>query len=194
MLIIQFFSLSDDMFLGRPFAASDVYSPLFGPTLAFKPDFYNTIDPPTDEHVNLFGERPFLIYTSWLLNRRFGNRKRLAQAHFGHSLSRTVAREAINSFPRPALRSASQRFRGEHGFQLYSWYAMFHYTIERHREVLLWSYIMLRSDFDGSGNLGWEERQTVMSDLEEGIANEGRTTFRVRAYDRISPIPQKSRA
>ena len=150
--------------------------------MGFKSNSYNTVNPPTDLDARRFGEKPFLIYTSWLLNRRFGERKRKGQIHFGHSLSRSVTREAIKSFPRPALQSACQRFRGETGFQLYSWYATFHYTIERHREALLWSYIMIRSDPDRNGNLGWEERQKVMEDLEEGMTREGESGFRKRMF------------
>jgi hypothetical protein len=182
MLTSQLFALSDDMLLGKPHAASDIYSPLFGPTMGFKSNSYNTANPPTDLDARRFGEKPFLIYTSWLLNRRFGERKRKGQIHFGHSISRSVTREAINSFPRPALQSVCQRFRGETGFQLYSWYVTFHYTIERHREALLWSYIMLRSDVDEDGNLGWNERQTIMDDLEEGMTKEVKTGFRKRMY------------
>jgi hypothetical protein len=106
------FALSDDMMLGRPHSASDIYSPLFGPVMGFKTNAYNTVNPPTDADAHRFGEKPFLIYTSWLLNRRFGNRKRPGQGHFGHSLSRTVTREAIGSFPGPELQSACERFRG----------------------------------------------------------------------------------
>jgi hypothetical protein len=145
------FALSDDMILGKPHYASDMYSPLFGPILGFKDNAYNTLQPPIDKDAERFGEKPSLIYTSWLLNRRFEARKSKGQAHFRHSLSRNVTREAITSFPRPALRSSSQRFRGETGFQLYSWYVFFHYITERHREALLWSYIMLRSDVDDDG-------------------------------------------
>ena len=174
------------MLLGKPHAASDIYSPLFGPTMGFKTNSYNTVNPPTDVDARRFGEKPFLIYTSWLLNRRFGERKRKGQIHFGHSISRSVTGEAIKSFPRPALQSACQRFRGETGFQLYSWYVAFHYTIERHREALLWSYIMLRSDTDRNGNLGWEERQKIMEELEEGMAREGQPGFRKRMFFHMS--------
>lgn len=106
------FALSDDMLLGRPHSASDIFSPLFGPVMGFKSNAYNTVNPPTDADAHRFGEKPFLIYTSWLLNRRFGNRKRPGQGHFGHSLSRAVTREAIGSFPGPELQSACKRFRG----------------------------------------------------------------------------------
>jgi hypothetical protein len=178
--------MSDDMLLGKPHAASDIYSPLFGPTMGFKTNSYNTVNPPSDVDARRFGEKPFLIYTSWLLNRRFGERKRKGQIHFGHSISRSVTREAIKSFPRPALQSACQRFRGETGFQLYSWYVAFHYTMERHREALLWSYIMIRADADLNGNLGWDERQKIMKELEEGMERESETGFRKRMFYHMS--------
>lgn len=54
--------------------------------------------------------------------------------------------------------------------------------MERHREVLLWSYIMQRSDIDGNGNLDWSERYAIMKELEEGMENEGKTTFRKRMF------------
>ena len=41
---------------------------------------------------------------------------------------------------------------------------------------------MVRSDTDRDGNLGWEERQKVMEDLEEGMAKEGQTGFRKRMF------------
>ena len=170
------------MLLGKPHAASDIYSPLFGPTMGFKSNSYNTVNPPTELDARRFGEKPFLIYTSWLLNRRFGARKRKGQVHFGHSISRSVMREAFKSFPRPRLQGSCQRFRGEVGFQLYSWYVTFHYTMERHREALLWGYIMQRSDIDKNGNLDWTERRTIMKELQEGMENEGRTGFRKRMY------------
>ncbi|ORX96855.1 hypothetical protein BCR34DRAFT_607507 [Clohesyomyces aquaticus] len=181
----RFFALSDDMLLGKPHAASDIFSPLFGPTMGFKENAYNTLHPPTEKDAERFGEKPFLIYTSWLLNRRFGARKRRGQVHFGHSLSRSIFKEAITSFPRPALRSAFQRFRGETGFQLYSWFVAFHYTMERHREALLWSYIMLRSDSDDDGYLDWDERKKILRELSEGMSNEAPDSFRQRMFYRV---------
>lgn len=178
----RFFAMSDDMLLGRAHSPSDIYSPLFGPMLGFKSNGYNTRSPPTEADARRFGEKPFLIYSSWILNRRFGLRKRKGQVHFGHSMSRSIAREVNEAFPRPALRSVCQRFRGEYGFQLYTWYTAFHYTIERHREALLYSYIVLRSDGNKDGNLDWSERAAVMRDLEEGMEKEGDTGHRRRLF------------
>jgi hypothetical protein len=94
----------------------------------------------------------------------------------------------MQSFPGPDLQSACSRFRGDFGFQLYSWYANFHYTIERHREALLWSYLMHRSDPDRDGYLSWDEREQVIKDLQEGLSNEGKSTYRSRTYYHLPEI------
>ncbi|OQU96122.1 hypothetical protein CLAIMM_02251 [Cladophialophora immunda] len=190
--IDQFFAMSDDMLLTREHEASDIYSPLFGAVMSFKTNGYSTTSAPTEADAQRFGEKPYLIYTSWLLNRRFGVRKRKGQSHFGHSLSRSIMREAIEAFPRSEIQSACKRFRGEPGFQLYSWYVTNHYIIERHRELLLWSYIMLRSDIDRDGILSWEERQTIVADLERGSKNADKVSFRRKIFYHVPSMLEEA--
>lgn len=162
-------ALSDDMFLSAPHTAADFHSPLFGATMAFKTDHYNTKALGSKETWPSFGEKPFAYYTSFLLNRRFGNRNRNIQVHHAHAVRRSVLAEVMQSFPGPAAHGACERFRGESSAQLYPWYAAFHYSIERFREVLLWSYIMFRADANGDGYLDWEERQALLSDIRPGV-------------------------
>jgi hypothetical protein len=188
---VEAFALSDDMFLGMPFAASDIFSPLFGPNLGFKRDKYNTVKPPTSEDAEAFGEKPYLIYSSWLMNKRFGKRSRRAHAHFGHPISRDVMREALSSFPGPLAESMSKRFRREGGLQMSGWFTAFHYTIERHREALLWSYVMLRSDANRDGYLDWSERQTIITELKEGIVNEATPNFRQEVFYHVPRLSAK---
>ncbi|KAI1496231.1 hypothetical protein F5X99DRAFT_422292 [Biscogniauxia marginata] len=164
----QLVALSDDMFLGMPHAASDFYSPLFGPTMGFKTDHYNVKNLGGKDQIPSFGEKPFVYYTSYLLNHRFGQRDRHVQAHFGHSVSRAVVREAMASFPKPSAKGACERFRGESRFQIYPWYASFHYSIERFREALLWSFIMSRSDANSDGYIDWTERQHLLDAVKPG--------------------------
>lgn len=164
----QLVALSDDMFLGMPHAASDFYSPLFGHTMGFKSDHYNVKRLGGKDAAPSFGEKPFVYYTSYLLNHRFGERNRHVQAHFGHSVSRRVMEEAMASFPQPAARGACERFRGESRFQIYPWFAAFHYAIERFREALLWSFVMSRSDANSDGYLDWTERQRLLEAIEPG--------------------------
>ncbi|KAI1284030.1 hypothetical protein F5Y07DRAFT_407533 [Xylaria sp. FL0933] len=163
----QMVALSDDMFLGMDHAASDFYSPLFGNVMAFKSDHYNAKSL-SKGSMPSFGEKPFAYYTSYLLNHRFGERNRQVQAHFAHSVSRAVMSEAMASFPRPSMNGACQRFRGESLYQIYPWFAGFHYSIERFREVLIWSFIALRSDIDSNGYLDFEERSRLLAAIELG--------------------------
>ena len=189
----RMFSLSDDMFFGMEHAASDLYSPLFGPTMGFKTDSYNVKKQPGSSDAARFGEKPYLIYTSWLLGRRFGERQRKGQVHFGHSLSRNVTREAIATFPRPAAQSACERFRGETtGFQLYSWYATFHYTMERFREALLWSYITIRMDTREDNYLDWPARQRILAEIREGKTNIEDGKVRERMFFKVPQLLRKA--
>lgn len=163
----QLVALSDDMFLGAPHSAADFFSPLFGSMMAFKQDHYNIKDMNKAE-VPTFGEKPYLYYTSWLLNHRFGERERKVQAHISHAVSRRVMKEAMATFPGPASRGTCERFRGESKYQIYPWYAAFHYSIERFREALLWSFIMTRGDVNGDGYLDWDERQAILEAIRPG--------------------------
>ncbi|KAB8627267.1 hypothetical protein FH972_026100 [Carpinus fangiana] len=93
------------------------------------------------------------------------------------------------AFPKPALQAGCSRFRGDlSGFHLYPWYANFHYTMERHREALLWSYLMKRSDVDGDGFLSWSERQKILEDLKEGSSNAEDPSFRTRTFYHVPDI------
>lgn len=163
----QMIALSDDMFLGMEHAASDFYSPLFGHVMAFKSDHYNAKSL-SKGAMPSFGEKPFAYYTSYLLNHRFGERNRQVQAHFAHSISRAVMREAMASFPRPSMNGACQRFRGEDRYQIYPWFASFHYSIERFREALIWSFVALRSDANSDGYLDYRERSQLLAAIELG--------------------------
>ncbi|KAI4594104.1 Xanthine phosphoribosyltransferase 1 [Pestalotiopsis sp. 9143b] len=195
-------ALSDDMFLGMQHAASDFYSPLFGSVMGFKTDSYNVNAKKLGSGSGpTFGEKPFAHYTSYLLNRRFGERPRRVQAHFGHSISRSVMKETMASFPEPARNGACERFRGESRFQIYPWYANFHYTIERFREALLWSYIMSRSDTNSDGYLDWSERENILKAIEPGwrqlaVKQDGRpapqSADRERMYYHLPNILQKA--
>ncbi|KAI0536385.1 hypothetical protein GGR58DRAFT_528435 [Xylaria digitata] len=181
-------ALSDDMFLGMEHAASDFYSPLFGHVMAFKTDNYN-VKSLGKGSMPSFGEKPFAYYTSYLLNHRFGERNRQVQAHFAHSISRAAMQEAMASFPRPSLNGACQRFRGESRYQIYPWFAGFHYSIERFREALIWSFVALRSDADSDGYLNYRERSQLLAAIELGQQGSGN---RDSAASR-PPVPIRSR-
>ncbi|KAF1923446.1 uncharacterized protein M421DRAFT_9679 [Didymella exigua CBS 183.55] len=90
----KMFALSDDTILGNLQVASDLFSSLYMNTFGFEGSAYSTLQSPTERDAERFGEKPFLVFTSWLLTFRLNERKRKGQAHFGHSLSRTVTRDS----------------------------------------------------------------------------------------------------
>jgi hypothetical protein len=171
------------MFLGKQHAASDIYSPLFGPAMSFKTNRYNQKLIPDENDLRRFGEKPGLIYTSWLLNQRFGPRKRNGQVHIGRSGSRRVISEALASFPSSSLKGSCRRFRNE-AHQHNLWYLSYHYTMERHRETLLWSYL-LRMDMNLNGRLDPEERRMMIEDIETGRAQTERGSIRHSIYAEV---------
>jgi hypothetical protein len=163
--------MNDDVFLATHHVSSDIYSPLFGPIIQlYDEPTYNTVDFPSSK--NLYGDAPFLKYTSWLLNQRFGPRPRKIPFHSTHSLSRSLMKEMAEAFPKASTSSAIQRFRGLDANQLHNIFAATQYRIERFREALLWSWIMLRSDRDGDGELNWFERLLMLSEIEQGLEKE----------------------
>ncbi|ORY62577.1 uncharacterized protein BCR38DRAFT_439116 [Pseudomassariella vexata] len=173
------------MFLGMEHAPSDFFSPLFGPMMGFKSDSYNVKTLGGSGRWPTFGEKPFVYYTSYLLNHRFGLRSRHVQAHVAHSVSRAVMQEAMASFPQPSTTGACERFRGESHFQIYPWYVAYHYSIERFREALLWSFFMSRSDANADGYLDWTERRHILNAIEPGWR-------RLTSHDASAPAKQDS--
>jgi hypothetical protein len=51
---------------------------------------------------------------------------------------------------------------------------------------------MLRSDGDGDENLSWPERQVIIAELQAGMKNEGKTSFRRRNFYHVPSMLQKA--
>jgi hypothetical protein len=69
-------------------------------------------------------------------------------------------------FPAHFFQSAEIRFRGaDHGKALGLAFLATHYVVERHREALLWSFIMARSDRDSSQTLSVSERRELLANI-----------------------------
>ncbi|KAK6535760.1 Xanthine phosphoribosyltransferase 1 [Arthrobotrys megalospora] len=157
--------LSDDMFLSNQHSAADIYSPLYGLPFVFEytwPHF--TIDyPPAFGSLEFrFGEHPYLYLCAYLLHVRFGWEYRSYNKHTVHSLSRSILRELRSTFPSAFELSSAQRFRGESP-AIHLWFLFDWYVIERHREVLIWSYLF--------GKLQGEESKTLnVMDLDDRLS------------------------
>src|SRR5271170_4888606 len=105
-----------------------------------------------------------------MLGKRFGWRRRLYVAHHGKALSRTVLKEIRDTFPTEIHETSTHHFRSE-GKDVNSIFLHTHYIMERHRELLLESLLVHRSDANGDGVLDMEERQVLLTQIQLALQN-----------------------
>ncbi|BGP45053.1 hypothetical protein JCM10450v2_000870 [Rhodotorula kratochvilovae] len=149
--------LNDDFFLRRPLALSDLTSPLSGPVFRMQRDLLVSGVSAENTHDDPEGEWRGLGYTAWLLDQRFGKRGRPYLVHVAKTVSTPMLREV--------QQTAEARFRGSGPAEVQTLFLLTHYTIEKHREALLWSFFVARSDPDGSGAYSPSERRALLSSL-----------------------------
>jgi hypothetical protein len=84
-----------------------------------------------------------------------------------------VSSGCLRAFSLPAFsdlfsysQTASTRFRGKGPNEITPFFLFTHYLIEKHREALLYSYLILRSDSNSDGVLSTTERRLLLSHLK----------------------------
>ncbi|GAA6035380.1 hypothetical protein JCM8097_008846 [Rhodosporidiobolus ruineniae] len=157
--------LNDDFFLMRPFTFSDLSSPLTGPLFRMQRDLLVGSVSPSETHDDPDGEWRGLGYTNWLLDRRFGRRRRPYLVHVAKALEAPMMKEVQAVFEKELTATAEARFRGKGPLEVQTMFLLTHYTIEKHREALLWSFLVARSDADRSGTYSPSERLALLSSL-----------------------------
>ncbi|KAJ7491758.1 hypothetical protein B0H11DRAFT_2007749 [Mycena galericulata] len=152
--------LNDDFFLLKSLSSADFETSLYGPVFRIQFDLSvgSTAPSRSRQGVDKEGEWPSLEYTNWLLDRRFGERQR----RYLHHVAKAAA-----IWAEEIAKTAEVRFRG-HGPQVYLVYLTTWYTIEKHREALLHSFIMLRADADADGVFSSEEWRNLIDGLDGG--------------------------
>lgn len=80
------------------------------------------------------------------------------------------------------------RFRGSSDYEVQPLFLYTHYVIERHREMLLLSFFVARSDTDLDGVLSWREREQMLRGL--GMTPHGEPPALVRGFSRRLPVRQ----
>ncbi|GAA6005569.1 hypothetical protein JCM10207_005253 [Rhodosporidiobolus poonsookiae] len=156
--------LNDDFFLLQPLTISDIDSPLSGPVFRMQRDFLVHAVPPGKEHDDPEGEWRGLGYSAWLLDERFGKRQgRPYLAHIAKTLPPPLLKEVQQVFLKELTATASARFRGKAPHEVQTAFLAVMYIIEKHREALLWSFLVARSDTDRSGSYSPSERQAILS-------------------------------
>ncbi|GAA5842285.1 hypothetical protein JCM9279_005333 [Rhodotorula babjevae] len=161
--------LNDDFFLHRQLELADLVSPLSGPVFRMQRNLLvNGVEPSTG-HEDPEGEWRGLGYSAWLLDRRFGKRGRPYLVHVAKTLSLPLAREMQQVFLADLTKTAESRFRGRGPCEVQPLFFLTHYTIEKHREALLWSFLVARSDPDRSSTYSQAERRALLSALGYGL-------------------------
>ncbi|KAJ6543973.1 hypothetical protein B0H19DRAFT_1169192 [Mycena capillaripes] len=168
------FYLNDDCFMLRPLTAGDFETPLYGPVFRIQFDLGVKSKAPGGPPmgVDKEGEWPGLQFSEHLLDQRFGNRQRRYLHHVAKALPVPIMREAAAVWADEIAKTAETRFRGQ-GSQVNLVYLTTWYTIEKHRESLLYSFIMLRVDADADGVFSPAERRMLIDGLESGKVNVG---------------------
>lgn len=151
---------NDDFFIMRDLSAADIQSPLYGLVVRMQDDWgvvgkqYNSWKDS--------GEWPGLQRTNYVLDERFGKKLRRYSAHFHRSLSRSLLHESKLIFREDVAAATRTRFRGL-GLNLISHYLAWNMIIERHREAMLWIYIVMKLDSNGDGLIDEQEMLTFKS-------------------------------
>lgn len=164
--------MNDDIFFLKPASASDIYTDLYGSTM-FLQNLWREVKPmPGQADLNKFGDHAMAEYAAWLLNERFGQRERRYVGHMQKYFSARNFAEMQLSFPQEAFSSPSYAFRSEGLQAAMTTLLAYHYTIERHREALLWSYVELKIDADGDKYLDLTERRSMKAEWDSAMSLE----------------------
>ncbi|THH15955.1 hypothetical protein EW146_g4612 [Bondarzewia mesenterica] len=187
---------NDDFFLGLDLSPSDFFSPLYGTVFRMLGDL--RVNPKEDSTADPSGEWQALERSSWVLSERFGLRKRPYVTHVTKTFSTPLLHETRLMFPEAFAMTATHRFRGK-DHDVVAVFLMNHMTVERHREALLWSFIVARGDRDADGFLDSEEMEELMKTVQQASseADQGlvkvNLPFRKTLYgDRLNSVLKKA--
>jgi len=159
--------LNNDFAIGRPLSPADISTALFGPVFRIYPaSWIHGVTSPEEAMETLPGEgnARTLPNTMRLLDERFGKRDRNYPEHVAYTLPRSIMDEVARIWESELTQTAEVRFRGR-GPEYWLPLLVMYYTIEKQREALLWSYLMVRSDEDLSGSYSHRERQDLLKSL-----------------------------
>ncbi len=162
----SFVYANDDFFLLDDVSVADVTSPLFGPVMRLD---YNLVVKGVQSPDATPGEWSSLWHTNWLLDQRFGARKRPYVQHVHKSFSKALLHETRMGWAAEHARLGINRFRNA-GDNIVTHFLAYFNVVERHREAMLWSFFMLRLDSDGDGVVSDDERREAL--LAMGLTQE----------------------
>lgn len=157
--------LNNDVYIGRPIGPSDLSTHLLGPVYRIYPGAFSHGAASLEEAMQIDGEGNGRVMpnTVRLLDQRFGRRDRNYADHTGHVLSTSMMQEVSRVWSKELHETSQVRFRGS-GPEVWLPLLTMYYLVEKHREALLWSFIVARSDTDGSGIIDEVEHERMLQD------------------------------
>ncbi|KZO92450.1 hypothetical protein CALVIDRAFT_567323 [Calocera viscosa TUFC12733] len=148
----NFVYLNDDYFLLLPLSASSFFTRAYGLVFRFQSDLL--VRGSSTSRASSTGEWAALEWSNNMLNQRFGERQRPYVIHVAKGMSLPLVEELQLSFPAQFEDTRTHVFRSNQ--DAYLGFLFPHFVIERHREVLLWSFIVARLGGEGDE---WGEGQ-----------------------------------
>ncbi|KAJ7144497.1 hypothetical protein C8R44DRAFT_725426 [Mycena epipterygia] len=143
-------ALNDDQFLMKPLPPSAFHSTLYGPVFRMQPQLLVGGDASGDASGDADGggEWRSLGWGSHLMSQHFGLRKRPYLQHNARALSLPLMHELGHAFGPYFAATPLSQFRGSHNapeeLEVNTIFMATHFVIERHREALLWSWIVAK--------------------------------------------------
>ncbi|KAJ7473581.1 hypothetical protein B0H11DRAFT_1866506 [Mycena galericulata] len=166
-------AMNDDQFLMMPLPPSAFHSTLYGPV--FRMQRTLLVGGDASGNADGGGEWRSLGWSSHLLSQHFGLRKRPYIQHNPRALSLPLMHEMSLAFGSYFAATPLSQFRGSHNapgeLEVNTIYMATHFVIERHREALLWSWVVGK----WGGHLGMLDRDQKKRMWRELGGREGDT-------------------
>ncbi|BGP12919.1 hypothetical protein JCM10213v2_000836 [Rhodosporidiobolus nylandii] len=125
----------------QPLSTSDVDSPLTGSVFRMFRDFSVEGARPEDSDDDPEGEWRGLKYSAWILDRRFGKRKRPYLAHVAKSIPMPLFRELHAVFFGQLETTSASRFRGRGPAEVTPHFMLQHYVLEKHPQETTFEFL-----------------------------------------------------
>ncbi|TKY88444.1 hypothetical protein EX895_002796 [Sporisorium graminicola] len=149
-------AISPHHIFAAPVSASDFWTPLYGPVFRLGSSAETDEIPIANaDAVGTLAEDAPIIRANALLNQRFGERPRRKLLDLPQPISKTVVAELQQTWPNQLDLSSSHDLGTLHA----------HYTAERYREALLWSFLVAKHDRDADGVYSTQEATALLRDL-----------------------------
>ncbi|KAJ7187677.1 hypothetical protein GGX14DRAFT_610573 [Mycena pura] len=188
-------ALNDDQFMLLPLPPAAFHTALYGPVFRMDPNLLVAGDP--SGKADGGGEWRSLGWSAHLLSapplslslphrgrltraadQRFGTRKRPYMQHNARALALPLLHEAALAFGAQFAATPLSRFRGAHAapgeLEVNTIFLATHFVVERHREALLWAWVVGKWGGAGGGALalGAAAKRGMWADLGGGSGEE----------------------